>query len=165
VTPHDFTNPLINLLGVKYILSFDSLPTIDYIKVFQEGKTIVYENKNVLPRIFFVKNTISASGEKDAIEKVYRYRDSLALTAVTEKFFSQNFYQGTAQILTYTPNTISLKTTNNGEGFLILTDIYYPTWHAYIDGKETKIYITDFTFRGIKVPAGNHKVVFEDRLF
>ncbi len=47
IVPKDYKNPIFNQLGVKYILSFDS---IDYPLVFQEGKTKVYLNPNVLPR-------------------------------------------------------------------------------------------------------------------
>ena len=58
-----------------------------------------------------------------------------------------------------------MKTNNVGEGFLVLTDSYYPTWQASIDGKETKIYLTDYNFRGIIVPKGEHTVEFYDKLF
>jgi uncharacterized membrane protein YfhO len=43
---------------------------------------------------------------------------------------------------------------------LFLSDTYYPGWQALIDGKPTKIYRTDYTFRSILVPQGNHVVVF-----
>ena len=50
-------------------------------------------------------------------------------------------------------------------GFLVLTDSYYPTWHAAVDGVEEKIYRTDYNFRGIIIPAGKHKVEFHNSLF
>lgn len=49
IVPKDYKNPVFNALGVKYILSFDDLP--GYLLVFQEGKTKVYENPYVLPRV------------------------------------------------------------------------------------------------------------------
>jgi uncharacterized membrane protein YfhO len=45
---------------------------------------------------------------------------------------------------------------------LVLSEIYYPAgWTAYIDGQETEVYKTDYLFRSIIVPAGQHKVEFK----
>ncbi len=52
--------------------------------------------------------------------------------------------------------------------FLTLSEVYYPHgWKAYIDGKETEIFKTNYILRGIQVPSGNHKVefVFEPKEF
>jgi uncharacterized membrane protein YfhO len=72
---------------------------------------------------------------------------------------------GRADVVNYEATKIELETNNIGEGFLVLTDSYYPTWHAKIDGKETQIYLTDYNFRGIIVPKGKHVVQFYDTLF
>ena len=42
---------------------------------------------------------------------------------------------------------------------MVLNEIYYPAgWKAFIDGKETEIYKTNYFQRSIVVPAGKHKV-------
>jgi len=46
-------------------------------------------------------------------------------------------------------------------GFLFVSDTYDPGWNAYIDDKQTKIYRTDWTFRSIFVPAGEHIIEFK----
>jgi uncharacterized membrane protein YfhO len=43
---------------------------------------------------------------------------------------------------------------------LILSDTFYPGWHAYIDEKEVKIYQADYIFRAVEIPPGEHKVEF-----
>lgn len=46
-----------------------------------------------------------------------------------------------------------------GNNLLVLNEIYYPAgWKAYIDGKETEIYKTNYFQRSIVVPSGKHKV-------
>jgi len=76
-----------------------------------------------------------------------------------------NWSVGQVSITNYSDNDVDLKTNNLGEGFMLLTDSYYPTWHAKIDGKETQIYLTDYNFRGIIVPKGKHSIEFYDTLF
>ena len=46
------------------------------------------------------------------------------------------------------------------DGFLVLTDQYYPGWKAFVDEKETEIYPTDYIFRSIYLDKGNQKVRF-----
>lgn len=49
---------------------------------------------------------------------------------------------------------------NSSPQILILTDTYYPGWHAYIDNKETHIYPANIRHRAIIVPSGNHVIRF-----
>lgn len=164
ITPHDISSPLINLLGVKYVLSLSDISSPSLVKVFQEGKTRVYENKNVLSRAFFVAEVTPVTGGQQAINAVFANENNLGRIAVVESSTNMSSTVGNAKIVTYTPNKITIQTQNTGQGFLVLTDIYYPTWQATVDGKKTTIYKTDFTFRGIVVPAGKHTIVFTDQL-
>jgi uncharacterized membrane protein YfhO len=41
---------------------------------------------------------------------------------------------------------------------LILSEIYYPAWRAYLDGQPVPVYAVDRALRGVAVPAGEHVV-------
>lgn len=66
-------------------------------------------------------------------------------------------------VLRPSPNEVSVKTKTSSSAFLVLTDQFYPGWHAYIDGKETPIYCTNYLMRGVFLPAGDHQIEFKFR--
>jgi hypothetical protein len=52
-----------------------------------------------------------------------------------------------------------------GDGLLVLADPWYPQWRVRVDGRPAELLRVDHAFRGVRVPAGSHEVVFtyEDR--
>ncbi len=168
VAPQNYNSPLVDLLGVKYVLTFKDLKEDGFVKVFQEGTTLVYENMRSFARVFFVGETVKTSGKQESIELLYE-DVPLDKRAVVEDSGNENLSKkwsiGKVNIESYRENEIVIKTQNEKEGFLVLTDSFYPTWHAKIDGIETKIYLTDYNFKGIIIPNGNHTVVFYNSLF
>jgi uncharacterized membrane protein YfhO len=167
ITPHNFDSKIIDLLGVKYVLSLTDISSAKLKKVFQEGQTQVYENKDVLPRSFFVEKIILSKNKNDSIKSLFENKDSLSRVAIVEglKSFEPSIYVGSSQIISYEENKVIIQTDNQGEGFLVLTDTFYPTWKARVDGKKTQIYLADFNFRGIIVPRGKHSIEFSDKIF
>ena len=63
-------------------------------------------------------------------------------------------------ITRYEPNRIELTARNAQPGFLVLSETYYRGWEALVDGVETPVHRTNYTFRGISVPAGEHRLEF-----
>jgi hypothetical protein len=49
--------------------------------------------------------------------------------------------------------------------FLVLNELWHPSWHAYADGRELPIHPTNIFMRGLEVPAGATRVVLEFRPF
>ncbi len=166
ITPHNIHSPVINLLGVKYVLSLSDISRENMKKVSQEGETRIYENTSVLPRAFFVNKLIYASSKQDEINFIFSQSENLQKVAVINENVSKtNLSEGDVRIKNYSANKISIITSNKKTGFLVLTDTYYPTWHVAIDGKDSQILKTDFAFRGVFVPAGEHIITFYDTLF
>ncbi len=170
ITPQNVSSRIMDLLGVKYVLSFNELTESKLSEVYRNGKIIVYENNNAYPKVFFVVNTKLVESKQEAINEMFNIDNPLEKTAIVEgvkdkSFFKSNWDLGKIEIKSYQENKIILNTQCQGDGFLVLTDSYYPTWSATIDGKNTEIYITDYSFRGIIVPKGNHKIEFKNSLF
>lgn len=170
ITPQDFSSRITSLLNVKYILSLKDLNNINLSQVFTDGTVRIYENKLALPRAFFVPNTIAVATKQDAINAMFDLNYPLEKQAVVEVKENENVPKsvwnlGNVSFVSYQDNKVIIKTSSKGSGFLVLTDSFYPTWHATIDGKETIIYLTDYNFRGIIVPKGGHMIEFYNTLF
>jgi hypothetical protein len=46
------------------------------------------------------------------------------------------------------------------EGWLLLSDIWYPGWKVRLDDQLVEMYPANGLFRAVKVPSGNHEVIF-----
>src|SRR5581483_8837617 len=82
ITPHNYYSPIINLLGVKYVLSFDQ--NLSLKKIAEEGKTVLYENQNAFPRAFFVNFLINSQSKEETIAKMFDRTVNLRTAAVIE---------------------------------------------------------------------------------
>lgn len=162
LTPHNYNSQLFDFLNVKYVVSLEEINSPKLTKVFEEGSTKVYKNNSSFERAFFVSSIIS---EKDPIKQIFN--TDLKETAIVagEDISNGNLVVGKAIVTDYEDNSVKISTYNTGEGFLVLSDVYYPTWEATIDGVETKIYKTNHAFRGFFVPSGKHQIVLQNRIF
>jgi uncharacterized membrane protein YfhO len=68
---------------------------------------------------------------------------------------------GTVQVVELKNTHQEFKTNSSEPNMLVVSDLFYPGWEAKIDGKRTKIYLTDYAFRGIFLKPGNHQITFE----
>jgi uncharacterized membrane protein YfhO len=65
-------------------------------------------------------------------------------------------------VMKYENELIEIKTRASGDRLLFISDTWYPDWKATIDDKtETPIYKANYTFRAIKIPAGEHTLTLQ----
>ncbi len=166
IVPQDYNSRIADLLNVKYVLSLKEEKSPKLRLVFQEGQTRVYENTNVLPRTFFADGLKVAGNRQEAIESIFNLDFNRQKIVSLEKTETNNSDLKSAcnhcqaEIKEYSENKIIIETQNKEDGFLVLMDPYYPAWKASIDSLETKIYRTNYAFRGVFVPRGKHEIEF-----
>ncbi len=75
--------------------------------------------------------------------------------------------ESTVEVLDYGSNRIVLEAEAAARGLLVLSEVYYPGWRAYVDGQETRIYRADHALRAIPLESGWHRVeiVYESLSF
>jgi uncharacterized membrane protein YfhO len=73
-----------------------------------------------------------------------------------------NIIGDTIWVLNNNNDGINYQSNTSGNRFAVFSEVYYEKgWKAYIDGKETNIYKTNYVLRGIIIPAGKHEIKFE----
>ena len=130
---------------------------------------LTFENRRVLPRARFVDQTLPLpldaqlatlrSGRTPAgaafdaqttalIPEGARVETSPACSAATPTWLDDRDGSTTFQVALPSPC------------FLVLADTFYEGWSAAIDDHPIPIHRTNFAFRGVEVPAGQHRVTF-----
>lgn len=155
-------NPFLwNLLNVKYIVLTRKLEGVEPIYRGLNSEVYVYPNYGFYPRAFFVRSAVV----KKPIEILYHLKRG-DFNPIDTMFLEQPInvndigYDTAAKvnILERKNEFLKIETETRVKSFLFLSEIYYPYWKAYIDGKEIEIIKANYAFRAIIVPAGKHTI-------
>jgi Bacterial membrane protein YfhO len=160
---------LYDLLGVEYVLGSKTV-TLDWNKfslAFDGDPTVnVYRNATPLPRAFMVHRAVVAAGHEDAWARLHEASFDPAGSAILEggqPLELQAVVSDTVSIVRYQPDALEIDVEAAADGYLVLSDPYYPGWRAELDGVAATILRADYAFRAVAVPAGRHRVVMSFR--
>ncbi|MBI4058840.1 YfhO family protein [Candidatus Microgenomates bacterium] len=169
-------SPLLNLINVKYFLikrtKLDDPFVFDknrFSLVFQDKSVGVLENKNVLPRAFMVYNWEMEKDQNKTLAKMldknFPYSEKIVLEENSPVVSGKGKSEVNWQKYSETERILSVKTTK--DGYLFLSDSWYPDWKKYVDGKKEEVQKADFNFQAVPIIAGNHevKLVYEPNSF
>jgi hypothetical protein len=166
----NLTNPnIMNLLNVKYLLSPSPLNTPWAKQVFESEGIYVYQNLAYLPRAFPVYSWQVVKDENKILAELknpeFDIRKKILLPETPPNVFSDTAMipsEGVipAKVYDNKINSFKVDVEMQQDGFLFLSENYYPAWKAYVDGKETKIYRADYLFRAVYLNKGKHEVNF-----
>jgi len=69
------------------------------------------------------------------------------------------------EVQEHAPNRVRIQAKMGCKGVVVLSDLYFPGWHASIDGTTAPVYEVNEAMRGVVVPAGFHTLTFRYRPF
>ncbi len=168
------SSPLLDLLNVRYLVVPQHIDALDApalarfwnTTVYEDGHVRIVENPSAFPRAWIVHEAVPAPpGSRTSTESIARGSIDARRTAVLEVEEAppslevvDDAAQDQATVVTDEPNRIEVHTSSDAAGLLVLSEIAYPAWQAYIDGRPVRQYIADGTLRSVPVPAGEHLV-------
>ena len=158
---------LLSLMNVKYILDYGEIPGLNLI--FADGVRI-YCNDDALPRAYVVSQARVVSDDEELLAKLSSQAFDPRRTVLLRPTRSQEpiSYPPIPCHLSliplspeYSPNAVRIEVALDRDGYLVLSDTYYPGWRAYIDGEEREILRANYAFRAVPLESGQHTVLFK----
>ena len=156
---------LLRTFNVKYLVAFQPLPEkgTRLAGQFPNSFSWLYEIEETLPRAYVVNRSVV---EKNA-KQVLQLLSGTGFDPVREVVLDREIpvsqthqLKATAKIVRYENGRVTIATSADNEGILVLADSYYPGWRAFVDGREELIRKANLFFRAVPLPAGNHTVEF-----
>jgi len=169
-------NDIVSFLNTKYIIlqrpedppgTLDRIGTKNYSIVFDNGKEIILENKNYLPRFYLVDQIVEAGDLQEARDIIWEEDgkdfDPGTSAIVEDPDFEKRRFSNEDTVLAiseYNGQKAILETESSSDAFLVFSDSYYPGWNAFIDNKQVKVYRVNGIIKGIYIPEGSHHIIF-----
>jgi len=161
---------LYDLLGVHYLLGSKEV-VLDWDKfelAFDGDPDLnVYRNETALPRAFVVYQAIAAASHEEAWVRIHDAGFDPATTVVLETDTppAPAAAAGTVavQFVEYSAGRAVFDLESPADGYLFLSDPFYPGWKAEVDGRPATILRADYAFRAVPVSAGQHRVTMQFR--
>ncbi|MBM3263556.1 MAG: YfhO family protein [candidate division Zixibacteria bacterium] len=144
------------LMNVTYHLGMDSTTQqVDILKSFFPTSPA-----------FVVRDYVVAKG-REAVDGAmgdssFHYRQKVVLDEIPHMRLSGDtaLASETPVLERYEANEMVVSVTLKTPGILVLAEVYYPAWKAYMEESELKIYRANDTMRAVVLPAGRHTVTF-----
>lgn len=158
---------LLDMLAVRYILLGDTM-TIDtsgYREVARDPASgaIIYERSTLQSRAFVV-HRLEVAPHADALTRMTDAAFDPRKTALVESppgcALADAPGKDSVTLVSDALDRVTFDVRAASDGFLVMSDTFYPGWRAEIDGKPLPVVRANFALRGICLPAGDHKVVF-----
>lgn len=144
----------LNMLNAKYVIYHPEQPPL--------------VNPNAMGNAWFVNEYKFVNNADEEIAAINTLDPHT--TAVVDKRFESELSglkitpdsTATIELVSYKPDVLTYKTKAVSEQLAVLSEIYFSNgWQAYVDGKEVPHFRADWTLRAMRVPAGEHEIVFK----
>lgn len=178
---HEATDPIVvgkilGLFNVKYLLTFSPVggfemelkKEIDLGQSYSE-KLRIFENKQNVPRIYYIPEAKVIISETGLFSELANYSFYPARTVLLEKppknplpslrsTLEEFQKENGVKIERYDPLEIIIETDLKSEGFLVVSDSFFPGWKATVDGEPADILPANYLVRAIEMTPGTHNV-------
>ncbi|MDR2496354.1 MAG: YfhO family protein [Tannerellaceae bacterium] len=145
--------PSLNMLNMRYIIYNPNQPPL--------------VNPHAMGNCWFapeVEIAENADAEIAALSRIAPRRTAVVdrrFEASLKGFAAQPDSAASIRLESYRPNRLTYSSSSSTEQLAIFSEIYYqPGWKATIDGQAAEHFRADWILRGMRIPAGDHIIVF-----
>jgi hypothetical protein len=151
---------IINMLNVRYVIFRGPLPH-GVVPVLQSEDYWIVENPRGLPRAFVPVRVHTVADKEEMLRRLAATDFDPRQAAYLEEAHSlSGECHGTASIVSETPTDLTVTVQTDAAGLLVLSDLYYAGWKAYLNGRESRLLCANYALRGVVVPSGRSEVRF-----
>jgi hypothetical protein len=122
----------------------------------------IYQNRGVFPRAWLVGRSVKVSGDGQAYSLLadpgFHPRTEVALDV--DAGLPGSPPQGGVTWLERSPQAFSLAVSTDAEAALVVSDFWYPSWKASVDGRDSPVLKADGGLQAVLLGAGKHRVDF-----
>jgi hypothetical protein len=162
-------SPLLRVLNLRWVVSARpaELERAGLRLVASEGGVHLAELDAVQPRSFLVHEAVAAHDDGEAArlltsapEAVYRRVILSAGPTPPPAVDSDPDPGASVAAEAATPRRTAWRVRTTRAAWLVSTDAYYPGWQVQVDGSPAALWRANLAFRAVRVPAGEHLIVF-----
>jgi hypothetical protein len=151
-----------SFFGIKYYLG-QKPPTDGLIEAFSARSGLkVFENPSAFPRVWSVHEARTVPDPKlvplAMNEASFDARKTVLIGGPAPQLDSCNGSKDDVELPLHTPDYLRITASLGCRGMVILTDTWFPSWRATVDGKSAQIYQAYGGVRGVVVDAGQHTI-------
>ena len=153
---------VLNMMNTKY-----------FIVQGQNGQPAVQQNPGALGPAWFVSNVQLVNTPNEEINILNSLNTANTAAVLQPEFgdYINDLPNGidssaTISMTAYEPDRLTYSTTSNQEMLAVFSEMWYGPnkgWQAYIDGNPVEHIRANYVLRAMRIPSGNHEVVFEFR--
>ena len=145
---------VLNMLNTRYIIYNPQQPPL--VNPYADGNAWFVQD---------IETVANADAEIAALEQIDPKRTAVVderFAAQLEGFTPQPDSTATITLSSYRPNKLVYASQAQTDQVAVFSEIYYqPGWKATIDGKPADHFRADWILRAMRIPAGEHEIIFE----
>ncbi len=145
----------LNMLNAKYIIFPDKKGNETFQKNTEANGNVWFVNK--------IKFVNSANEEIKTLDKL-KTKTEAVINKKFAKNIKENYPKDSTAIIKLTKMETTKFTYNSFSKqtqFAVFSETFFDDWVAFIDGTKTPIIRVNYVLRGLEIPKGKHKIVFE----
>ncbi len=162
---------VLDALGVRYIIdrvenagTAITFPPERFTPVWRQNGWTVFENTKAAPRYFLTHDIRPYQSMEEFETQFFSLAFNPSQTVLVEENSQLPVLTHDPtkemQLIAYTPTRVTVETNTHTPQLLYISDADDGNWRVSIDTVKSSIIRANWTFRGVMVPAGTHRIEF-----